>query len=204
LASWRLWLLLWSIVILALPVLPVAVAMTIIGLPLAILMAAIPAAAFILLPASVIVRRLPPHVGNMSAWAAGLALVLAISAAFAAGVNWKLDRDAQALMAGDFSRIGGSSPKRIALVTDYLGRPGETSLCGGFCLRLLLNGHVEEVLLASGDEAKALEPGAPAVAVRLHRRSACAPLRVAENDIDLDGESVKAPEIARRRIARGE
>jgi hypothetical protein len=204
LASWRLWLLFWSLFVLALPALPLAVAMTIIGLPLAILMTAMPAAAFVLLPASLIARRLEARAGTIPAWAAGLAVVISISALVAAGVNWKLDRDARALIAGDFSRIEGAAPKRIALVTDHLGGRGDTSLCEGLCLRLLLNGHVEEVLLAGGDEAKALPVGATAVAVRLDRRSACAPLRVPDNDITLDGESRNAPKIARRRIAFGE
>ena len=203
-ASWRLWLALAALAVIIAPVLALVAAITIIGIPITIIMMLIPGLAFVLLPAAFLKDRISRLMSEPMAWVIALGAVLVASAAAAAVVNAGLDRKVAALRAGEIAAIGEAPVRRVALVS-RLGRSSKEEFnCHSACLRLLLTGAVEEVLLVSGDDPFDVDDARQAVAARFERGGVCRALRLTDEDIRIDGEMSRASEFARRRIAAGD
>lgn len=203
-ANWRLWLALSALAVMAVPVFALVAAITIIGIPITIVMMLIPGAAFLLLPAALLKDQFARLMSAPIAWIVALGSVVVAAAASANAVNGALDREVEALAAGDIDAVGDAPIRSLALVTATNYRDGDTYACKGVCLRLLLAGAVEEVLLAGGGDPFRPNIAQPAIAVRFERGAACRSLRVSDEDVRIDGETLSAPELARRRIAAGD
>lgn len=125
-------------------------AYTIIGIPIAPLIMALPAFALILVPARLferlVLNRFFPA-SRKTAFGA-IAIMLAASSLFAIVDNAKQSKVVDEFLAGDFDTLQQPIPKqKIALVSAYHG-----SGCLDFCQRLLLTGQANSVLVESNKD----------------------------------------------------
>ena len=182
---WTIRVLLAALAAWASPGLALIAAMSIVGLPLAFLLMFVPAAASLYIASELafqllIRRRMPTAHGY--ACAVGAVLVGAVAVALLA--NADVDGLAGKLVSKDVDAPQAGSIRRLAVVgvEPIYGRRTETSACDGLCLRLLLNGAVEEVLIPDDDAARrnreALTPSDAATAFRFAKESSCAARRI--------------------------
>jgi hypothetical protein len=157
---------------------------SIVGIPLAIVMAALPALALVLILARLVQRLVldrvfPPVAGPVTGGVA-VVLVLALLTAIAA-----LDRRGQAavianLTAEDMNALSPPLPKGVVAIRS--GDPD--SACNDLCRRLLVTGSAGAVLLQRlEDPALPVDPASAAVSYRLEARASCP-----EPALDRDGD----------------
>ncbi|MFN0024907.1 MAG: hypothetical protein ACKVS5_13525 [Parvularculaceae bacterium] len=202
--SWRVWLAICALAVMAFPTVALVAAMSIIGIPIAIVLALIPGVAFLLLPAAFLKDRIAHLTSPLVAWIVAVCAVLAAAALAASAINAGLDRKVATLRAGDRDAIAGANVRTIALVSHNPHRRRDDFACAGACLRLLLTDAADEVLIAGAKDLSALDDAVPAIAARFEKGGACAAKRVPDDDLSIDGEPSRAAEFARRRIAAGD
>jgi hypothetical protein len=163
---------------------------SIVGIPLAIAMAALPALALVLILARLVQRlvldRVLPRMAGRVTGGVAVALVLAVLVAIAA-----LDRRGQAeaiaeLTAGGRDVLVLPLPKGVVAIRS---RDPDTA-CNDLCRRLLVTGSAATVLLQRlEDPTLPVDPASPAVSYRLEQRASCP-----EPALGRDGEFVLAIE----------
>lgn len=187
-------------------VLAVVAAISIIGLPIALVMAAIPALFVLLLVARLIHASLA--VVGIRLWPLSGALALGLLALIPWIENRRLDSIAQS-MAGDDVTALDTLPKIATLAV--LNSAGESRVCDDFCQRALLNGVASEVIMARNETPQAAPAdGLAGTAYRLERRQECPPFDLSDgmNSLKLATEERKygdktAADLLRLKTAQG-
>ncbi|MGE0181835.1 MAG: hypothetical protein AB7F91_12535 [Parvularculaceae bacterium] len=151
---------------------------SVIGLPIAIMMLALPGAASLYIASELIHQagRLfirPPS--QATSRLVGAALVIASSFIVAQVANFRLAASARSLAAGDFDEPGTAKIRSLALAGENIRESDRFIACTELCLRLLINGSVEEVMMTGPiDPAVGVESGAKAIAARFEKQGDCA------------------------------
>lgn len=147
---------------------------SIIGLPLALLMALVPPVFVVLLVARLI--AIPLETTGVMSRLACLVLALAVLAIPPFVINAGLDRRAADLVAADIptppGRLDGAT---IALrLASHGGFLREETRCDDLCQRMLLSGAARRVLMVTGaDVSKPPDAAMPAISFRLETRPTC-------------------------------
>lgn len=198
-------------VTLLMPSLALVAAITIIGIPIALFMAAAPGL-FLFALMVLAIRR--PMIGHWYAtYAAGCA------ALFILGVipqifNDRLDRQVAELVAGDHAEFQGPLRTKVLAVRSdqQFGGDGRNGpACDDFCQRALLNGQVDRLLyVTTKDIAGPVDPRSEARSFRMERRDECPAVDVKPGfgSIKIDGEAKSfkeknATELMRLAMAGG-
>ena len=156
---------------------------TLIGIPLAVLILALPSIALVLCSARILdralLRHLVPGIGPTGYIAVGLVLVALAGLSLTA--NQMQGSQIVALQRGDHNDL------RLPLTGETIAYVSGTPsvLCGDFCQRLLLAGQAKQVLVTIGSSALAegpLDPATPAQSWRIEDRPTCPPV-----DLPRDG-----------------
>lgn len=175
-----------------------------IGIPLAILLAFVPAAAALYVTAGplhdYVFRRLT---GGRMAIAASLAIPVAAAIFVAQSANAVLDRRMDALIAGDRDQVGEGPIRTLGIVSDSPSAYDAVSPCDEMCVRALLSGQVDEVLVAQvKTPIDALDPEMRVIAVRLvQATNRCPAKRIAGGVARAERVARNAEERARLRIS---
>lgn len=188
-------------------VLAIIAAISIIGLPITLLMGAIPPIFVFLLLARLI--HLVLSAVGLRFWPVSAALSLGLLALVPYLENRRLDTEAQALVSGDVPGIG-APPAISTLAYVQPGSGSQATGCADLCQRALLNGAVERIIMAG---SKGLDP-APADDLagklyQLERMATCPPFDLREGErLDIPGEQTqwgdKSPgDLLRLKAARG-
>jgi hypothetical protein len=157
----------------ALPALTVVALISIIGIPVAVLLMALPTVAFVVIPARLLQKALKRE-GKVAA-ALSIAATLLVLAGAAAFFNSRLSQRAAALAAGDLDAMVPLKLDTLGLV-DGQSRWGNDrkTACGDLCLRLLLNGVANKVVVFPIPETpESLTPDGAGRAFWLEQRPAC-------------------------------
>lgn len=167
------------------PVLYIFCLISVIGIPLALLLAFVPAAAALYVSAGLlhdcVFRR---SMGSSGAIAASLAIPIAAAVIVAQSANAMLDRRMEALIAGDRDQVSEGPIRKLAFVSDSAPAYDAVSPCEEMCIRVLLSGGADEVLIAHlKAPPETLDTKLPVTAVRLAQTGdACAATRL-EGDV---------------------
>ncbi len=164
-----------SLVVLAVPGFGALVALTLIGLPLAVAYWATPAV-FMLCLIAYVINRILPLAGKT-----GAALSLVAAAATLAVppylLNGPVHRNAASLAAGDLDALQLPITARSIASRQNFRFGKEVTQCGGFCLHVLLTGTADRFLVADTDTPHGdIAPDQEAIEFRLERRDACPPV----------------------------
>lgn len=198
-----------AVVTLLVPSLPFVIAITLIGLPITVFLLLAP---FLFLVFAGTVWAGPRLGGGWMGHGMGLVLALAALALPAALGNHLLERRAKALLADDHDDGSAFAARTVALRSDSAGAfgKGETR-CGEFCLRMLLAGVAQRVLVAREAPDVALDPARGVDAFSIERRDACPPVKLrhgADPDFTAplappDPKAQRADERMQLEIAKG-
>ncbi len=147
-------------------------AIAIIGLPLTVIMGAIPTLFLFLLIARLVQSIIP--VRGIAGMAIGGTVSLAVLAIVPWLANQRLAATADALVAGDMAK---ATPQRYTTLAVVDVGTRSKNDCGDFCQRALLNGAVDRMIVARaaalGDAPDAALAG---TAYRIEQRQTCPPL----------------------------
>ena len=187
--------------------LAIVTAISIIGLPITLLMGAIPPLFLFLLLARLIHLALSSL--GLRFWPASAALSLGLLALVPHFENRKLDAEAQALVAGDIRDIE-PPPAISTLAYVRSGSRNQATVCADLCQRALLNGAVERVIMA-GSKAPDSPPAndLEGKLYQLERMTPCPAFDLREGErLDIPGKKVewgdKSPaDLLRLKAAQG-
>ena len=117
--------------------------------------------------------------------------------------NWKLDRIANALVEGDRTDITAPfNARTLGMIKPSSGDPHDDTACDDFCMRLLLNRVVENVVVVNGNE---LDPQAEGRLFRMEKRDTC-PLVNYTTEFGTrfkpDGQDTESAEVSSGRTIR--
>lgn len=190
------------------PELALVAALTIIGLPLAALMAVIPAIFFLLL-----LVRIGTHLLPAAGWIGGVLAAAAIVTAIPWWANSILDERAKALAAGDVNvLLRPFAAKIVAVVTPPGYWNNRETECDDFCLRALLSGELEKVLVVMTKRFDVLpDPASVVLSFHQEQRDICpvVNLRDGVRTLNIDPPDAHAKnlptvtELMRLQIANG-
>jgi hypothetical protein len=181
------WLRRWTIrlgvvaaIVLAAPALTVVAMISVVGIPLALAMMAVPTL-FCIVALAYALQKLHGREGPVAV-AASIAGALLLLAGMAGFANSRLDRSAEEYLEGDLDTLEKPLRARSIGLVDLDGfgwSKGETR-CDELCQRLLLSGAAERVLVADrkrGDDGWSAET--PAFAFHFEPRASCPPVHLA-------------------------
>jgi hypothetical protein len=195
-----------ALVDLALPILTTIALISIIGIPIAFLLMALPTVAAVLILGRLLqlAIRLPGLVPGLTSVVA----VILLLAAGAAYYNKDLADRATTLLADDKQRLQPLKLATLGLIDDRLGwRQKNVTGCGDLCLRLLLNAVARKVVIfARTKDRTSLLPDKPGSAFWLEQRSECPAVVFRSDHENLPGEERSAPEsseVMALRLATG-
>lgn len=161
---------------LLMPSLPFVLAITIIGLPITVFLLLAP---FLFLVFAGTTWAGPQLGGGRKGHGLGLVLTLAVLALPAALGNHLLERRAKALLADDHDDASPFTARTVAWRSDTAGAFGkDETRCGEFCLRALLTGAADRVLVVHEAPDVAIDPARSVDAFRMERRDACPPVKL--------------------------
>jgi hypothetical protein len=185
-----------ALVDMALPALTVVALISIIGIPIAVLLMALPTVALVLIVARLL-QKTAKREGKLAA-VLSIAATLLLLAGVAAYCNGQLNERAEALVAGDVDTLSPLRLDTLGLV-DGQSRWGhdKQTACGDLCLRLLLNGAAKRVVVFPYPETpETLMPEAAGRAFWLEQRPACPTPVFQDSHEMLSGEDHNAPTAA--------
>ncbi|MEZ5812389.1 MAG: hypothetical protein R3D45_13335 [Rhizobiaceae bacterium] len=181
-----------ALIALVLPEIGTVAAITIIGLPLAIVYWALPALFLVALIAFGISRVLPLRNGA-ALIAVSLAASLLLLAVPPSIINIGIDNEAAAIVAGDRSKLALPLRARAIAFRQPAARARLReadegySTCNQFCIHALLNGVADRFLIVNvKDPHAAIALNEPAVEYTLRKMPACPPVRYKSAVRDLD------------------
>lgn len=181
---------------------------SVIGIPLALIIMFVPAAAALHISAELLHRFVfRGRLSTKAAVAASVAVPILAAIIVAQSANMQLDARTKALAAGDRDAISDAPIRRLALV-DRPSFDKNKSECRDLCRRLLMSGAVTEVLVAGAAKpVDNLDQDLPATAFRFARKSRSCEMKPFEDDREpVRGQSWSndSAKIARARIAGGD
>ncbi|MDZ7628797.1 MAG: hypothetical protein U5J99_10395 [Parvularculaceae bacterium] len=152
---------------------------SVIGIPIALMLLALPAAAVLYVASELIhqVSRLAAAMlgGKPLGHVVAAALVVAGSFLVAQVANFRLGAAARSLDAGDFDKGQDVSIRTFALTGDQLREINKFPACDELCLQLLISGAAKVVLISGPvDPDAGPAADAPAIAARFEQRATCA------------------------------
>lgn len=206
LAGWPTRILFALILMASAPGLAVIAMISIVGIPLALILMAVPAAAALYIAHELIyqmfTKRIRPG-GTGRLVSVGVALLAAL--VIAQAVNLQHQLRANALVAEDHDDISRGKIKSLAIVGGENWRDRDTMRCKALCQRLLLNGSVESVVIA---DKGPLDADATATIASFRGGGGCSSRKISDYDPDRepDGNGAKrltAAELTRLKIAGG-
>ena len=188
-------------------VIAIIAAISIIGLPLTLLLGAIPSIFLFLLLARLI--HLALRAVGLRFWPASAALALGLLALIPYFENQRLSTEASALTAGDTTAIGPLPAISTVAYVQY-GMSNREIGCGDFCQRALLNGVVTQFIMVSSKEpGGTLADDLVGKLYRLDPMAICPAFDLKEGDsINIPGEKTvwgdKSPaDLLRLKAAQG-
>jgi hypothetical protein len=188
-------------------VLAIIAAISIIGLPLALLLGAIPSIFLFLFLARLI--HLALGAIGLRFWPASAAVALGLLALIPYFENSRLAAEAGALTAGDMTTIG-ALPAISTLAYVQYGAGNRENRCGDFCQRALLNGVVNQIVIVAANNPAEMPAGdLVGKLYRLAPMAGCPAFDLKEGDsIDIPGEKTvwgdKSPaDLLRLKAAQG-
>lgn len=162
-----------SFVTLAMPMLLLLLAITIVGIPVALALMAAPTLLMFVLLARLLHTALGSDRTALIFAAIGALVAMAIPPFV---INQRIERDVATLVAGDHDHVARPFAARTLAVRLPLDRSGMS--CDDFCRRALLNRQVERFLASIGAEGP-IDPNARATSYRLERGASCPAVRFA-------------------------
>ncbi|MGX5847018.1 hypothetical protein ACWGTO_08065 [Mesorhizobium sp. PL10] len=189
------------------PQLAIVAAMSIVGIPFAILMALIPPVFLFLLLTATVSLGLPTQL----AWLTSPLIAAALLAVPPFLINRSMDQTAAALVSGDRDQvIRPFKTGTLAVRSDQSVFWTKTQThCDDFCMRVLLTGSAQRIMVLDYDkEMPEVDFSATARTFRMERRASCPPAELIDaRPLDLGGpqnfNAPKASERMRIEIARG-
>jgi membrane protein implicated in regulation of membrane protease activity len=183
---------------------------TMIGLPLALLMAATPTLFLVL----VMTRVLAIFVGGgIFVHFAALFTTLVLLAILPLVANVRIDAEMEALVSGDLNNVEMPLTGKVIAVRreNYSINRSHDQECDEFCIRALLNGAASEVIFqVIKDSNEPLNLDGDATSYRMERRTSCPNVNLINglSNISVEGEergfrSVAPQELMRLQIANG-
>ncbi|WP_312365967.1 hypothetical protein [Ensifer sp.] len=161
-----------AVLALKVPGIGILAALSIVGLPIAVLFWAAPALLLVSFTL-VLVYRLAPAGKSLKIVLACVATA-ALFALPAALLNWRIENDVEAIAAADRNEITAPVTARAIAVRRWSNFDRQTTKCDGFCLHALLSGSADRVLVVAVKNLFA-EPrlDESAIEFRLENRSIC-------------------------------
>jgi hypothetical protein len=182
-------------------------AISIIGIPIAIFLAASPFLFIVALGTRIISRWLGSSVLAVIAGAAAMLALLAIPPFL---VNRSLESRAKSFVAEDHDDGTRPAGEVIAIRGDAMTAVRRDVNCTGFCQRALLNGVAKRILVVKQDVSLAIDPATQVESLRMERRTTCPQVKLPEGgdpikiDSERDGRKGKrADELMQLEIVKG-
>lgn len=187
-----------AVITLLAPSVVVVVAITIIGLPLALAMMLAPLVFIVSLGSWFIGRKLNLGRTGYALGAGATVLALAVPPAF---INTRLEERAASLVAQDMDTlVKPVHAKVIAVRSDKPSRFGrDETACDGFCMRVLMNGVAERILFAQQDVTQPLDAALPARSFRMEKRIDCPVVNLRGGNDEIKDEN--RPSVHERKYA---
>jgi hypothetical protein len=180
-------------------------AISIIGIPIAVFLAAAPFLFVVALGTRIISRWLG---GGLLAVVAGAAVTLALLAIPPFLINGSLEGRAKSFVREDHDDGTKPAGEVIAVRGEAMTvHSRDTVNCDGFCQRALVNGITKRILVVKQDVSLPIDPTTEVDSFRMERRTTCPQVKLSEgrDPIKIDGErkDKRAYELMQLEIAKG-
>ena len=174
------------------PSLVMVAAISIIGLPIALALYVAPLVFLFSLGTWLVGRRLNLGTAGYFIGAGVTLIALMLPPWF---VNTRLEERAAALIAEDTDKV--SKPLRAKIIAVRSDKPvsanRDEAACDGLCMRALLNGVAERVLVARHAATEPPDATAQAVSFRFEKRAECPQVKLPESNDDIKEDGKRRP-----------